>query len=94
MARRCPRSKSILLRNATHEDITGFIAAATATGSMLSGRTTLRVEFDHSALGHRPERRVVEDRVTDRPLRVADHGVDTRGQRQLTGARVVDPARL
>ena len=41
MARRCPRSKSILLRNATHEDITGFIAAATATGSMLSGRTTL-----------------------------------------------------
>ena len=42
MATRCPSRKSILLRNATHEDMTGFIAAATTTGSLPSGRTTLR----------------------------------------------------
>ncbi|HEV7706685.1 MAG TPA: hypothetical protein VGP16_00675 [Asanoa sp.] len=38
----CRRGKSTRRRNATHDDIAGFIAAAIRTGSMPLGRTTLR----------------------------------------------------
>ena len=52
------------------------------------------VEVDHGPLGHRPEGRVVEDRVADVPFRVTDHGIDPRDERQLIGARVVEAAGL
>ena len=42
IATRWPGLKSIRRRNATHEDMAGFIPAATTTGSIESGRTTLR----------------------------------------------------
>jgi hypothetical protein len=38
----CPAAKPTRRRSATHDDIAGFIAAATATGSAASSSTTLR----------------------------------------------------
>ena len=86
--------KSIRCRSATHEDMAGFIAAATTTGSMVSGSTTLRSSSITVRSAMVPARRVVQDRVAERAGRVAYHGVDTRDERQLTGARVVEPACL
>jgi hypothetical protein len=94
IATRWPRLKSIRRRNATQEDMAGFIAAATAMGSISSGSTTLRSSSITVRSAIVPEGRVVENRVADLPLRVTHNCIDTGYQWQLTRARVVESTRL
>ncbi len=70
------------------------MAAATATGSIVSGKHHAAIKFDNRMLGHRPEGRVVENRVADLPAGVTHDSVDSRHERQLTAARVVGPVGL
>ena len=58
------------------------------------GQDDAAVEVDDGALGHRAERRVVEDRVAQAAVGVADDAVDAGDERELVGAGVVRAIRL
>ena len=81
-------------RSATHDDIAGFIAAATWTGVDPVEKHDAAVEVDHRALGHGPEACVVQDGVPDSALRVAQDTVNAGHQRELAGRGVVRAVRL
>jgi hypothetical protein len=71
----------------------GFMAAATAMGSLSSGRTMLR-RGSMTVCSHRAHRGVREDEVAQQPVRAAPDTVDAWHERQFAGAGVVGPVGL
>ena len=63
-----PRT-SMRRRSATQDDMAGFIAAATAIGSLSVGQHDAAAEVDHGLLGHRAHRGVGQDEVAQPPVR-------------------------
>ena len=76
-------------RSATHDDIAGFMAAATSTGSLPPGSTKLRRRSMTVCSAIAPMRGVTQDEVAQRAVGRAAHPVDAGDQRQVAGAGVV-----